>query len=259
MQDPDLSLLIKAARKAGELAKNYDFKRLKVWEKEAAAGPVTEADIEIDRMLFQYLTAARPEYGWLCEESTHDFPHYEKACSFVIDPIDGTRDFIKGGNNWAHSFAVVKNGKVSAAVVYVPRQDLLFAAYRGGGSWLNGERIQTKAINKTGEFDLIAAKLVEDDKIWKLNSKPKFNREHKPSIAFRMASVSCGKYHAMMSLRDSWEWDVCAGSLLITESGGIVLDRNLEPPVFNTKRQSISGIIAGTAAAVDLIGTNLNL
>ena len=259
MQDPDLNLLITAAQKAGELAKNYDFKRLKVWEKEGTAGPVTEADIEIDRMLFQYLTAARPNYGWLCEESTNDIPHYERACSFVIDPIDGTRDFIKGGNNWSHSFAVVKNGKVSAAVVYVPRQDLLFAAYRGGGSWLNGERIQTKAINKTGEFDLIAAKLVEDDKIWKLNSKPKFNREHKPSIAFRMASVSCGKYHAMMSLRDSWEWDVCAGSLLITESGGIVLDRNLEPPVFNTKRQAISGIIAGTAAAVDLIGTNLNL
>jgi len=258
LQDPDLNLLITAAQKAGELAKNYDFKRLKVWEKEGAAGPVTEADIEIDRMLFQYLTAARPDYGWLCEESTNDIPHYERACSFVIDPIDGTRDFIKGGNNWSHSFAVVKNGKVSAAVVYVPRQDLLFAAYRGGGSWLNGERIQTKAINKTGEFDLIAAKLVEDDKIWKLNSKPKFNREHKPSIAFRMASVSCGKYHAMMSLRDSWEWDVCAGSLLITESGGIVLDRNLEPPVFNTKRQFISGIIAGTAAAVDLIGTNLN-
>ena len=258
MQDPDLNLLITAAQKAGELAKNYDFKRLKVWEKEGAAGPVTEADIEIDRMLFQYLTAARPNYGWLCEESTNDIPHYERACSFVIDPIDGTRDFIKGGNNWSHSFAVVKNGKVSAAVVYVPRQDLLFSAYLGGGSWLNGERIKIKAINKTGEFDLIAAKLVEDDKIWKSNSKPKFNREHKPSIAFRMASVSCGKYHAMMSLRDSWEWDVCAGSLLITESGGIVLDRNLEPPVFNTKRQFISGIIAGTAAAVDLIGTNLN-
>jgi len=258
LQDPDLNLLITAAQKAGELAKNYDFKRLKVWEKEGAAGPVTEADIEIDRMLFQYLTAARPNYGWLCEESTNDIPHYERACSFVIDPIDGTRDFIKGGNNWSHSFAVVKNGKVSAAVVYVPRQDLLFSAYLGGGSWLNGERIKIKAINKTGEFDLIAAKLVEDDKIWKSNSKPKFNREHKPSIAFRMASVSCGKYHAMMSLRDSWEWDVCAGSLLITESGGIVLDRNLEPPVFNTKRQFISGIIAGTAAAVDLIGTNLN-
>ena len=258
MQDPDLSLLIKAAQKAGKLAKNYDFRRLKVWEKGPAAGPVTEADIEIDRMLFQYLTAARPDYGWLCEESTHDFPHYEKACSFVIDPIDGTRDFIKGGNNWAHSFAVVKNGKVSAAVVYVPQQDLLFSAYLGGGSWLNGKRIRIKEINRTGEFDLIAAKLVEDDKIWKLNAKPKFNREHKPSIAFRMACVSRGRYHAMMTLRDSWEWDVCAGSLLITESGGIVLDRNLEPPVFNTKRQFISGIIAGTAAAVDLIGTNLN-
>ena len=259
MQDPDLNLLITAAQKAGELAKNYNLKRLKVWEKDGAAGPVTEADIEIDRMLFQYLTAARPDYGWLCEESTYDFPHYERACSFVIDPIDGTRDFIKGGNNWSHSFAIVKNGKVSAAIVYVPRQDLLFSAYLGGGTWLNGERVRIKRINKTGKFDLIAAKLVEDDKIWKLNSKPKFNREHKPSIAFRMASVSRGKYHAMMTLRDSWEWDVCAGALLITESGGIVLDRYLQQPIFNTKRQKTNGIIAGTAEVVDLIGSSLDL
>ena len=108
MRDPDLNLLITAARKAGELAKNYDFGKLKVWEKEGGAGPVTEADIEVDRMLFKYLTSARPDYGWLCEESTSDIPHYEKNCAFVIDPIDGTRDFIKGGNNWSHSFSVVK-------------------------------------------------------------------------------------------------------------------------------------------------------
>ena len=259
MQDPDLSLLITAAQKAGKLATNYDYRRLKVWEKAGSAGPVTEADIEVDKMLFQYLTAARPDYGWLCEESTCDFPHYEKACSFVIDPIDGTRDFIEGGKNWSHSFAVVKNGKVSVAVVYVPRQDLLFSAYLGGGSWLNGERIQIKSTHKSVEFDLIAAKLVEDDKIWKSNSKPKFNREHKPSIAFRMASVSQGKYHAMMTLRDSWEWDVCAGSLLITESGGIVLDRHLNQPFFNTQQQKTSGIIGGNKQVVELIGSSLNL
>ena len=115
MQDPDLSLLITAAKKAGELAKNYDFRRLKVWEKEGAAGPVTEADIEVDRMLFQYLNAARPDYGWLCEESTCDFPHYEKACSFVIDPIDGTRDFIKGGNKVA-----VQNDKLKDHLIEKP-------------------------------------------------------------------------------------------------------------------------------------------
>ena len=92
MQDPDLNLLITAAQKAGELAKNYNSKRLKVWEKDGAAGPVTEADIEIDRMLFQYLTAARPDYGWLCEESTYDFPHYESCLLYTSpSPRDRTR------------------------------------------------------------------------------------------------------------------------------------------------------------------------
>ncbi len=64
MQDPDLNLLITAAKKAGELAKNYEFKKLKVWERECGAGPVTQADIEIHRMLFKYLTSARADYGW---------------------------------------------------------------------------------------------------------------------------------------------------------------------------------------------------
>ena len=100
MQDPDLNLLITAAKKAGELAKNYDFRKLKVSEKEGGAGPVTEADIEIDRMLFKYLTSARPDYGWLCEESTSDIPHYEKNCAFVIDPIDGTKEYIAGRDEY---------------------------------------------------------------------------------------------------------------------------------------------------------------
>ena len=85
------------------------------------AGPVTEADIEIDRMLFKYLTSAVPDYGWLCEESTSDIPHYEKIV-LVIDPIDGTRDFIKGGNNWSHSFSVVKNGKVRVVMYMYPNK-----------------------------------------------------------------------------------------------------------------------------------------
>ena len=259
MQDPDLDLLIIAAKKAGAIAQKYDFRKLKVWEKDDAAGPVTEADLEIDIMLSQYLTSARPDYGWLCEESTLDIPHYEKKCSFVIDPIDGTRDFIKGGINWSHSFSVVKNGKVSAAVVYVPQQGLLFSACLGGGPWLNGDRLQIKAPHKSGKFDLVATKLVEDDVIWKPNSKPPFNREHKPSIAFRMATVSQGRYHAMMTLRDSWEWDICAGSLLISESGGVVVDKYLTEPVFNTEKRKTKGIIAGTKEIVELVGSSLNL
>jgi myo-inositol-1(or 4)-monophosphatase len=136
---------------------------------------------------------------------------------------------------------------------------LLFSASLGGGSWLNGDRLQIKAPHKSGRFDLVAAKMVEDDMIWKPNSKPPFNREHKPSIAFRMASVSQGRYHAMMTLRDSWEWDICAGSLLISESGGVVVDKYLSEPVFNTKKRKTKGIIAGTKEIVELVGSSLNL
>ena len=105
-----------------KLAKNlWNLESLKFGKKRVVPAQLHRQYIEIDRMLFKYLSSARPDYGWLCEESTSDIPHYKKNCAFVIDPIDGTRDFIKGGNNWSHSFSVVKNGKVSAAVVYVPK------------------------------------------------------------------------------------------------------------------------------------------
>ena len=94
----------------------------------------------------------------------HMIFHIMKSVCAPIDPIDELR-FYKGGNNWSHSLPLIKMVEKGSSCRKPPRQDLIFSAYLGGGSWLNGDRIQIKAVNKTGEFDLIAAKLVEDDKI----------------------------------------------------------------------------------------------
>ncbi|WP_337957495.1 inositol monophosphatase family protein, partial [Lentibacter algarum] len=96
MQDPDLELLIKAAQSSGEIATGFAMDRLKKWDKDEGAGPVTEADLAVNAYLEDTLQAARPDYGWLSEETEDSEARLKKSRAFVIDPIDGTRSFIEG-------------------------------------------------------------------------------------------------------------------------------------------------------------------
>ena len=113
----DLILLNEAARAAGDIAKHYFKKNPKVWDKGGTAGPVTEADLEVDRMLSSDLRLARPGYGWLSEETEDTTDRLSKESVFIVDPIDGTRSFIAGTPHWAHSLAVAKSGFIQAAAV----------------------------------------------------------------------------------------------------------------------------------------------
>jgi hypothetical protein len=108
---------------------------------------VTEADIAIDRVLRTDLRAARPDYGWLSEETEDDAERLSAQRSFVVDPIDGTRAFIEGQTSFAHSLAVVDGGDVVAGVVYLPMEDKLYAAAKGHGATLNDAPIRVSETN----------------------------------------------------------------------------------------------------------------
>ena len=128
MPASDLALLIDAARKAGTIATGYFGNDPDVTDKPAGAGPVTEADLAVNRMLHDTLGAARPDYGWLSEETEDNADRLSTDRQFVIDPIDGTRAFIAGNRDWAHSLAVVEGGQVRAAAVYLPMEEELDGA-----------------------------------------------------------------------------------------------------------------------------------
>ena len=117
MQATDLELLIDAALEAGRIASPLAGGRAKRWEKSGNAGPVTEADIAVNEMLEDRLRAARPDYGWLSEETEDDPARLSRDAAFVIDPIDGTRSFAEGSRTWAHALAVVKGGVAVAGVM----------------------------------------------------------------------------------------------------------------------------------------------
>ena len=141
----DLDLLIDVAEAAGEIGLKHFQSDPKTWEKSEGRGPVTEADLAIDTLLRTRLLEARPDYGWLSEETDDDQTRLDREAVFIVDPIDGTRAFIDGSKNWAHSIAIARGGIVTEAVVFMPAKDTLYAAQKGGGATQNGAEMQVSA------------------------------------------------------------------------------------------------------------------
>jgi len=141
LPESDIDLLNRVAIKSGEIAMGFFQDDPEVWEKGDEAGPVTEADLAVNAYLQETLQTERPNYGWLSEETEDNADRLHTKRQFVIDPIDGTRAFIEGAKDWAHSIAIVENGVAVAGAVYLPIRDQMFAATKGGGATLNGSPI----------------------------------------------------------------------------------------------------------------------
>lgn len=246
MPESDLALLIDAAKAAGEIAARYWRKHPKTWEKPGHQGPVSEADIAVDDMLRETLTSARPDYGWLSEETADDLSRLEAFRTFIVDPIDGTRAFLGGERTFAHSLAVVEDGRPVAAAVYLPLRDKLYTASKGGGSSLNGTPLQVSNNQRIEGADVLIARPILEPRYWS-GPVPFVHRHYRPSLAYRLCLIAEGRFDAMVTLRDSWNWDIAAGALMISEAGGVVSDRKGHPLVFNIPHPVSAGVIAANA------------
>ncbi|RYH08683.1 3'(2'),5'-bisphosphate nucleotidase CysQ [Tropicimonas sp. IMCC6043] len=245
MPESDLALLIEAAEAAGEIARRHFARRSPSWEKADGQGPVTEADLEVDAMLQERLMRARPDYGWLSEESGEGPDRRSRARIFVIDPIDGTRAFVDGQKTWSHSLAVVDGGKPVAAVVYLPMLGKLYTAAAGEGARFNGTPIAASPRQGFEGADILAAHPAFDARFWKGGS-PDVKRHFRSSLAYRLALVGEGRFDGMLVLRDSWEWDIAAGALIAAESGARVSDRHGRPIAFNSAARLAAGVVCAT-------------
>ena len=237
----DLELLLAAAREAGEIACRHWRRDPKVWEK-GTDGPVSEADFEVDAYLKETLRTARPDYGWLSEETPDDPSQRAAARVFVIDPIDGTRAFIGGEATWAHSLAVVEDGRPVAGVVHLPARKKTYAAALGHGATLNGTALRASDRDEIAGSTFLAARASFEPHHWK-GPVPQVDRAFRPSLAYRLALVAEGRYDGMLTLRPTWEWDVAAGALIATEAGAQVSDRRGRPLVFNAADPRLDGVL----------------
>ena len=242
----DLTLIEGAARDAGEVAKSHFKHSPQIWDKENNAGPVTQADLDVDHMLRNELSAARPTYGWLSEETDDTKDRLSTDTVFIVDPIDGTRAFIEGTPHWAHSLAIVKKGRVQSAVVFLPILDLMFTASLNGGAFLNGCPISVGDRQNTNGADILSTKANFNNEFWP-GGFPDLKRSFRSSLAYRLCLVANGDFDGMLTLRVTWEWDVAAGCLIVNEAGGLATNQSGEEIIFNSYAGQINGIVASNS------------
>ncbi len=243
MQETDLALITDAIRLAGRVATGFVGKDARSWDKPGNAGPVTEADLAVNAALEQNLRGARPAYGWLSEESEDSAARLDRDTLFIVDPIDGTRSFVEGSRTWAHSVAISHKGAITAAAIYLPLRDKLYTAALGQGAYCNGAPLSASAVVDLSRAEVLAAKPVMEPRHWAAG-EPGFRRSHRPSLAYRLGLVAEARFDAMLTFRPSWEWDIAAGALIVTEAGGICTDKSGAPLRFNNATPQLNGVIA---------------
>lgn len=248
---PDVQLLSEAARDAGALALSLREQGLKIWSK-GDAGPVTDADIAVNDLLMARLRGARPDYGWLSEETADGPERLSKSRVFVVDPIDGTVAFMKGKPWWTVALAVIEDGIPTAAVVYAPALNESFEAVAGGGATLNGAVIQASDASTLDDAAMLADASLFDRPIWP-DPWPVMRFDKRNSIAYRMALIAAGAFDAAMALSPKWDWDVCAGSLIATEAGAKVSDHRGRPYHFNRPDPRQAALVCSASALHPLI------
>lgn len=227
----DVELVAKAARAAGDIGLEYFKKDPDVWTK-GNDSPVSEADIAIDEYLKETLLVARPNYGWLSEETEDNEDRLSKDRVFIVDPIDGTRGFIQGTENWMVSIAIVEQGMPTVGVLYGPVMDKLYIATRGGGATCNGDMISPAngCDLSQGEFAIPArtAEAIQQSLQAKMN-----RARHIHSLAYRIALVADGGLAGTIARPSAQDWDVAAADLILREAGGSFTDLDGALPLYN--------------------------
>ncbi|OYX68614.1 MAG: 3'(2'),5'-bisphosphate nucleotidase CysQ [Caulobacter sp. 32-67-35] len=225
----DLDLILDAAREAGELALKARAGGLKIWSKEGGS-PVTDADLAVDALLKDRLRAARPDYGWLSEETVDDPARLNTTRQFVVDPIDGTVAFMKNKPWFAVSVAVVENGRPIAGVVHAPALSETYAAVTGGGATLNG-----MAISPSDTDDLEDAAMLGDAKM------------------FVHPAWTAGAFDAAVALSPKSEWDVAAADLIRSEAGACLTDHKGRTFSYNQPVPLVPSLVCANATLAPLI------
>jgi myo-inositol-1(or 4)-monophosphatase len=239
--DQELMLAEHAAREAGQTITGLFKGKFDVHEK-SKNNPVTTADIEANRRIREIIRGQFPDDGWLSEEDVDDARRLQSSRVWIIDPIDGTREFIEGVPEFAVSIGFVVDGRPKVAVVYNPVEDRLYRAAAGHGAELNGERIKVTSRQEIQGASLLVSRSEPQRKFQVFANLC----EVKPvgSIAFRLAKVAGGDGDGTLTFRSIHEWDVCAGVFMVEEAGGKVLDSNGKRLSFNQQDPRHHGIVA---------------
>lgn len=208
-----------------------DYRR---WDK-APGHPVCDVDIAVDAFLRARLSLLAPDAAWLSEETADDAARLSAARVWIVDPIDGTRDYLRRWTGWCVSVALVEDGVPVLGVLAAPGRGEMWAAERGTGATCNGRRLAVVPRNTLAGARVPADALGKSDRDLVAVAKPN-------SIALRIAMVAAGEADLVATTRLGHEWDIAAAVLIASEAGAAVSDARGEAVRFNSARAEVTGV-----------------
>ncbi|HEU4346031.1 MAG TPA: 3'(2'),5'-bisphosphate nucleotidase CysQ [Candidatus Binatia bacterium] len=245
---PEMDLAEQAAREAGAIVMNLFRGKFDVQEK-GKNNPVTTADLEANRKIREIVRSRFSDDGWLSEEDLDTSRRLSSSRAWIVDPIDGTKEFIQGVAQFAVSIGFVVAGHPKVAVVYNPAKNRLYRAAAGQGAYLNDQAIRVSPRTDINGALLLVSRSEPQRKFQVFMDRCRI----KPvgSIAYRLAKIAGGDGDGTLTFRSIHDWDVCGGMLIVEEAGGRVFDASGNPLIFNRPETRHRGIIAANPSLAD--------
>ncbi len=247
----ELMIAKDAALEAGDLILDYYKADYEIKDK-GYHNPVTPADHASDARLKKILIESFPDYGWLSEETIDSKDRLTKDRVWVVDPLDGTKEFIEGIPNFVVSIALVENGNPIMGILYNPVTSELFSAFKGDGAKLNEKPIKCIANENLNEMVILNSRSETKNGLWKQFDDVFAELKPIGSVAYKLGLTAAGRADIFASLRPKNEWDICAGNCIINEAGGKLIDLHGNVRKYNLEKTILEpGLIAGKIEAVD--------
>jgi myo-inositol-1(or 4)-monophosphatase len=242
--EKELAIAEQAAQEAGSAVMGLFKGKFDVREK-SKNNPVTSADLESNRIIRDKIQNSFRDDGWLSEEDQDNSCRLGCPRVWVIDPIDGTKEFIEGVPQFAISIAFVVEGRPKIAIVYNPAKERFYKAAAGQGAYLNDEVIRVSPRQDINGASLLVSRSEPQKKFQVLIERCDIRRVG--SIAYRLAKVAGGDGDGTLTFRTIHEWDICAGVLMVEEAGGLVVDGEGRKMRFNRELPKHRGVVAANA------------
>lgn len=226
----DAALLIETVREAGALALRLFRTDLRNWIK-GKSSPVSEADIAVNDLLARRLLGATPNYGWLSEESADDPARLSRRRVWIVDPIDGTRSYLAGQEDWSVSLGLVEDGSPLLGAVFAPATGEFFFAARGEGARRNDAPIRAAPGRRLDPSRIVGPKPLVQRLGDALEPGPLHPRIG--SLALKICRAAEGRLDAAFAGGHSHDWDLAAADLIVHEAGGTMTSLSGEAVVYN--------------------------
>lgn len=247
----DLDIAVQAARDAGAILLDYYKAEYEIHDK-GYHNPVTTADHASDAHLKKNLRDARPAYGWLSEETVDDRKRLDNERIWVVDPLDGTKEFIEGVANFVVSIALVDENEPVVGVLYNPVTEELFTAVKGQGAHMNGDPVRCTEKEKPAEMVILNSRSETRRGLWDPYQGKFRELRAVGSVAYKLGLTAAGKADIFASLRPKNEWDICAGHCILREAGGDLVTVEGKSITYNNSSTLITpGLVGGSHKNVE--------